>query len=67
MSIKKFPKIMKAQRKAYGISMAELSRITMVSEQTLYKYERGKLIPTLTVFLRLCAVLKINPQYFLQN
>lgn len=65
--LRDFPAVMKCQRESLGITMKELSRITMVSVVSLYKYETGERTPTLIVFLRICGVLKINPQCFLKN
>ena len=65
--LKDFPYVMKHPREHLGITMQALSRVTMVSVASLYKYEAGERTPTLMVFLRICGALQINPQCFLKN
>lgn len=65
--VRGFPELMKSRRKEMRISVEELSRVVQVSKSTIYKYEAGERTPTLMIFLKVCAALRINPQEFLRN
>lgn len=64
--IRNFPETMKAKRLELHISMSELSKRLGVSKRRLYRYENGDAEPSTLTFLRICSILKINPNVFLK-
>lgn len=65
--IRGFPETMKKKRKSMNISIEELSKKLGIPRRTLYNYEKGSATPSTLTFLRLCSVLKINPNIFINN
>lgn len=64
--IRGFPELMKSKRKELHISIKELSLLTDISKSMLHDYENGAREPTAIRFLKICSVLKINPNIFLK-
>ena len=64
--IRDFPNAMKSKRKELNISIKRLSLMTDISKSALYDYENGTREPTTLRFLKICSVLKINPNIFLK-
>lgn len=64
--IRNFPETMKSQRLKLHISMNELSKRLGISKRRLYRYENGDAEPSTLTFLRICSILKINPNIFLK-
>lgn len=64
--IRNFPEIMKSQRLNSHMSMSELSQRLGISKRRLYRYENGEAEPSTLTFLRICSILKINPNIFLK-
>lgn len=58
--IRNFPSLMREHRKKLGISISRLSKLTNISQGTLYKYERGEVSPNGVRLLKICVVLKID-------
>ncbi|MGN1412360.1 MAG: helix-turn-helix domain-containing protein [Oscillospiraceae bacterium] len=64
--IRNFPDLMKSKRLDLNMSMGELSQRLGISKRRLYRYENGEAEPSTLTFLRICSVLKINPNIFLK-
>ena len=64
--LREFPETMKSKRKELNISMKQLSLMTDISKSMLHDYENGTREPTAIRFLKICSVLKINPNIFLK-
>lgn len=65
--IRDFSKAMKEKRKELNMSINKLAEVTNISKSMLYDYEVGLREPTTKRFLKICSVLKINPENFLKN
>lgn len=64
--IRNFPDVMKSKRRELNMSMSELSQRLGISKRRLYRYENGDAEPSTLTFLRICSILKINPNIFLK-
>lgn len=58
--IRNFPEAMRNQRKKLEMSISMLSKLTNISQGTLYKYERGEMSPNGVRLLKICVILKID-------
>ena len=64
--IRGFPETMKFKRKELSMPMSELSQRLGISKRRLYRYENGEAEPPTLTFLRICSILKIDPNIFLK-
>ena len=58
---------LKKARKSKGISLEELSNKVEVSKQSLIKYEKGLIFPSIDVFCAICEECCVSPSYVLDG
>lgn len=61
----KFPKRLRAQRNANGLTQDDLAQMLGTSRIVIAKWERGTSEPNLTAIVRLCNLLDVTADYLL--
>lgn len=57
----------KSRRKSLRMTQKELSKSIGISFQQVQKYENGSSSLSLQIFLKLCSILNVHPDYFFEN
>lgn len=61
----KFPKRLRAQRTANGLTQDDLAQMLGTSRLVIAKWERGTSEPNLAGIVRLCSLLDVSADYLL--
>lgn len=64
---KEFGKYIKLRRKVLGASQDDIADRAKIARATLSTIERGKRLPRLDHFIRLCQVLYLSPGKFIDD
>lgn len=63
----RFPEKLKLARKQKGFTQGQLAKRTGSDSQRISKYERGVLVPTTAILIKLADALEVNLDYLLRD
>ncbi|MBF0227959.1 MAG: helix-turn-helix transcriptional regulator [Desulfobacterales bacterium] len=62
-----FPQKLKAVRNESGLTQGQLAELIGVDIQRVSKYERGVMVPTTDIIVKIADILKVNLDYLLRD
>ena len=65
--IKNLASCIKSRRKNIGLTQRQLAKIIGVTDVTISRWESGKREPTWSDFVKLCEVLAMDPNWFIEK